>query len=187
MLSLLNTGINPKVTVIFRVLKNEITASKRNLTQWFLVVLWLSFIFVLSGKSFTSQNTSAIIAPIFHWLIPGMSATSLDTVHQLLRKLGHFIEYYIVGFLLFNALQKDSGGLQTWRWIVRAVIILFLCAGGDELHQSFVPGRSASLADVGLDTVSGVLAQMVSMLRRHRVGVQASDRKDVSTKTENSS
>lgn len=113
-----------------------------------------------------------------------MSAKTLSLVNHVLRKLWHVIEYYVLGLLLFHAFRKFSGGLQPWRWTVPAVIVLLMCAGSDELHQSFISGRNASIVDVGIDTVSGVLAQMVSMLR-HRAGVQASGRKDESTKTEN--
>ena len=156
--------------------------SDRNLAYWVLVLLWLSLIFVISGKAFSGQNTSAIIEPIIHWSFPGMSAKTLNLIHQLLRKFGHVIEYYVLGLLLLYAFRKVSVGFQPWRRTVPAVIVLLLCAVGDELHQFFVSGRHALVVDVGIDTVSGVLAQMVSTLRRRRVDIQKSNRGDVSTK-----
>jgi VanZ family protein len=32
----------------------------------------------------------------------------------------------------------------------------------DELHQSFISGRNASVVDVGIDIVSGVFAKIIS-------------------------
>ncbi|MGO9612459.1 MAG: VanZ family protein [Dissulfurispiraceae bacterium] len=153
-------------------------ASNRNLTYWVLVVFWLCFIFVLSGKSFTPHNTRAIIEPIMHWLVSGISAKTLSFVQQVLRKLAHVIEYYVLGFLLFRAFYSVSAGSRSWHRILPAVIVLLPCAVGDELHQSFVPGRTASFIDVGLDTASGVFAQMVSILQHYRTGVQESGRRD---------
>jgi VanZ family protein len=138
---------------------------------------------VISGKAFSGQNTSAITKPIIHWLLPEMSATNVNMIQQLLRKFGHVIEYYVLGLLLFHAFRKFSGGVQPWRQTIPAVIVLLLCAVGDELHQFFVSGRHALVVDVGIDTVSGVIALMVSTLRRRRVDIQESDRRDVSTKT----
>jgi VanZ family protein len=39
-----------------------------------------------------------------------------------------------------------------------------LWALGDEFHQSFVPTRTASMADVAIDTAGGVLAQFAAAL-----------------------
>ena len=145
--------------------------TNRHLAYWLLVVLWLSFIFVISGNTFSPQNTSAIIGPIIHWLLPEMSATDVNMIQHLLRKFGHVLEYFILGLLLFHAFRKVSGGLQSWRWTVPAVIVLLLCAVSDELHQFFVSSRNASVVDVGIDTVSGVFAQIVSTMRHRRVDV----------------
>ncbi|HAM49620.1 MAG TPA: hypothetical protein DCP92_02585 [Nitrospiraceae bacterium] len=132
-------------------------ASKPNLKYWLMVVLWLSLIFVLSGKTFSSLNAAAIIKPLLHSLFPEMAEKTLNAIHYSLRKFWHIIEYYILGLLLFHAFLRVSKGSLPWRWIVLAAIVVLLCAAGDEFHQSFVPGRNASIVDVGIDTVGGVL------------------------------
>jgi len=67
-------------------------------------------------------------------------------------KLLHFLEYMVFGLLAWRAfLPRDGRGL-VW------VIFLSLgYAGSDELHQRFVPTRSASLLDWGVDSL-GVLS-----------------------------
>lgn len=42
-----------------------------------------------------------------------------------------------------------------------AVLVVLAVAGLDEVHQAFEPGRGSSLHDVLLDTMGGVLAQLV--------------------------
>jgi len=37
-------------------------------------------------------------------------------------------------------------------------------AAVDELHQSFIPARTASIVDVGIDITGGILAQLVIVL-----------------------
>jgi len=39
----------------------------------------------------------------------------------------------------------------------------------DELHQSFVPARTGSIVDVGIDMTGGILAQvMIVLVYRYR-------------------
>ena len=74
-----------------------------------------------------------------------------------IRKLAHFLEYGILGALLSGAflpvmkiIRRESGkGGKMYRW---DVMIVFILASSDELHQYFVPGRYASVWDVLLDT-----------------------------------
>jgi len=73
----------------------------------------------------------------------------------LVRKLAHFTEYAVLGALLW----------LDWRLLGRDGLLLPLGAGllfaaGDELLQTFIPGRSGELLDVLLD-FSGVLAAVL--------------------------
>jgi VanZ family protein len=50
------------------------------------------------------------------------------------------------------------------RWAFSSLLGVVLYAASDEFHQSFVPERTASLVDVGIDTLGGIIAQGVSVL-----------------------
>ena len=91
----------------------------------------------------------------------------MGLIHAMIRKAGHVIEYFILGLLLFLTFRDGSTALWKWRWSLFAVIGVALWAISDEWHQSFVPTRTASVVDVGIDTAGGILAQFVSALR-HR-------------------
>jgi len=136
----------------------------RKFEYWFPVLLWMSFIFWMSTGTFSAQNTSLIIEPLLRFLVPSISPETMRMVHGAIRKLGHGIEYFILGILLFRAFRNGSTETRVWRWAFSSLLVAVLYAASDEFHQSFVSTRTASLFDVGIDTVGGILAQGVSVL-----------------------
>jgi VanZ family protein len=118
------------------------------LRAWIPVVVWSVLIFSLSTSAFTAANTASIIDSILRWLLPAASAASIDVCHNLIRKAAHFTEYGILFWLLIRGPMVRRPYL--------ALILCVVYALTDEGHQAFVPGRSASLYDVALDS-SGAL------------------------------
>ncbi len=118
------------------------------LRQWIPVIAWGVLIFCLSTSAFSASNTGKIIDPLLRWLIPGITAAAIDVGHMLIRKSAHFTEYGVLFWLLIRGPMAE-----------RPYMALMLCVAyalTDEGHQVFVPGRSASLYDVALDS-SGAL------------------------------
>jgi VanZ family protein len=118
------------------------------LSEWIPVLVWGAVIFTLSTSAFSAVNTSKMIDPMLRWLIPGISAASVDVVHMLVRKAAHFTEYGILFWLLIRGPMAQRPYLALMLCVVYALT--------DEGHQVFVPGRTASLYDVALDS-SGAL------------------------------
>lgn len=131
---------------------------------WILVLLWMSFIFWMSTGAFSAENTSFIVEPILHFLMPSMIPEKVSLIHEIIRKLGHVTEYFILGILLFRAFRSGSKELLNWRWAFYSVLVVMFYTASDEFHQSFVSSRTASLFDVAIDTVGGILAQGVSVV-----------------------
>lgn len=127
------------------------------------VLLWMVFIFLMSTGEFTTENTSRFIEPVLRFLLPWAAPHTIAVLHGTIRKGGHLTEYFILGLLLFRAFRGDSKDQIDWRWAVWAMAVVVLYASSDEFHQSFVPGRTASPIDVGIDTVGGIIAQVVSV------------------------
>lgn len=78
------------------------------------------------------------------------------------RKTAHFSEYFILGFwILLSYREKPHKAL-----ILSAYLIPIL----DESIQAFVPGRVASLLDMGIDALglSVGLVLIHSLIRRFR-------------------
>lgn len=74
----------------------------------------------------------------------------------IVRKLAHWSEYFIFSLLLVRALSGRFKSPLELRRAVSILAVVFLYALSDELHQVFVPSRTASLADVGIDSLAGI-------------------------------
>ena len=75
---------------------------------------------------------------------------------QILSNLAHIPAYGILTFMWLKSFN-DFTRHKSRALIIGAVLVgLFLFSITDEIHQSFVPGRTASVMDVGLDLL-GIL------------------------------
>jgi VanZ family protein len=63
----------------------------------------------------------------------------------------HLMEYTIFGFLLYRSFKEDVFFSISPIW--GSLIFGFIFAISDELHQSFVPGRNMSFADLCFDFI----------------------------------
>ncbi len=68
----------------------------------------------------------------------------------LVKKGGHMLGYAFLALAYRHALGGKNDRLA---W---ALAVLYACM--DEIHQRFVPGRGASVIDVGVDAVGAALA-----------------------------
>ena len=143
----------------------------RWLKYWWPAILWAVVIFTFSTGTFTSENTSRVIIPALRWMFPHAMAETLALIHHVVRKSGHFVEYFIFSLLLLHALRagrRDFG----MRWALIVILIVAVYAALDEFHQSFVPGRGPAVSDVLLDTTGGAAAQLLVALAVLWRGVQ---------------
>ena len=135
----------------------------RWVTRWGPALVWAAVISSFSTSLFTAENTSRVIVPILHWIFPHASPTTLFEMHHLIRKSAHFIEYFILSLLILRGIRGEKRELHL-RWALIAILIVAGYASLDELHQAFVPGRTAAVTDVLLDTTGGAAAQIVTAL-----------------------
>jgi len=106
----------------------------KNFRLWLPVIIWASFIFYLSS-------------------IPNLK-TNLE-YDFVLRKIAHAVEYFILTFFLYRAF-KGSFNMSIFGLFIYPAVLSLFYAVSDEFHQSFVPGRSASIRDVLIDAI-GIL------------------------------
>ena len=119
------------------------------LKYWAPPLLYMVLIFVISSK-----EPSQLPMPKFEWL-------PID-------KLYHFIEYGILSVLLTIAFVNVPPKWLPANWIWgTSVLISILYGASDELHQMFVPGRSATFGDWVSD-VLGAIAGVVGVYFYHR-------------------
>ena len=133
----------------------------RLLSRYLPLVAWLAFISFASSDNFNAGNTSRIIGPLILWLFPNTSPETLDVVHFIMRKIAHFTEYAILGFLAARAFRTSPRPAIRQRWFLICATLVVIYALLDEYHQSFVPSRTASIFDSMIDIAGGLTALLI--------------------------
>ena len=133
------------------------------LRYWWPALLWAVVISGFSTGAFTSDNTSRFIVPILRFFLPHASPETLELLHFFVRKCAHFTEYFILSLLILRGIRAGAKGMHL-RWAVLTLLLVAGYASLDEFHQSFVPGRTAAVGDVLIDTSGGAVALIVASL-----------------------
>lgn len=141
----------------------------RFLSRYLPLLIWLAFISYASSASFSAGNTSRIIGPLVLWLFPSTSVETLAVIHLITRKLAHFTEYAILGFLAARAFRTSPRDSIARRWFLISVSLIVVYALIDEFHQSFVPSRTASVVDSLIDIAGGLTALVLIRSRFSRI------------------
>lgn len=136
--------------------------------HWGPVLLWMAVIFLFSTDYFSSSNTEPFFGPLLARLFPNASPTRIEEITALVRKLGHWGEYFILAVLLMRGLSAAYLTQPALRRVIWSVILATLYAASDELHQSFVPTRTASAVDVAIDSFGAICGTVWSHLRIRR-------------------
>ncbi|UTX51105.1 VanZ family protein [Candidatus Saccharibacteria bacterium TM7i] len=118
-----------------------------------LIGLWMLSIFLFSHQpASSSDKQSGFFVAFIEPITPDADGNLLTF---FVRKSAHFILYFILGVLVFNALHKTVPSRR--KAILISICVVFGYAALDEIHQLFIPGRSGEVRDVLLDTVAGTI------------------------------
>jgi len=104
---------------------------------WLPVILYASVIFYLSNLPNVSPNLGKV------WDI-------------IITNIAHFVEYFILSVLFSRAMSHTTSLSKVYMGGI-TVISCTLYAISDEIHQSFVPARTASIWDLLIDVAGIVL------------------------------
>lgn len=148
----------------------------KKILKFILIILCMATIFYFSSESGeeSSDKSDGIIVKTAEFFLN----KKLDSVSKekyinkyvvLIRKGAHFTIYSILGILLISFIGEFRT-LNRWS-IYITVLIVFLYAISDEIHQTFIPGRSGELKDILLDSFGGFFASSLYLyLYKHRRG-----------------
>jgi len=138
--------------------------------HWIPALIGISVILIESTGSMTSANTSRWLLPIWVKLFGPISPERWETVHHLIRKTGHFVGYGFVSLGFFEGWRYTfAGKARSWGWLFAvaaplALVSTVLLASWDEWHQSFLPGRTSTPVDVGIDFSGAITAHLILLL-----------------------
>ena len=138
----------------------------RPVSRYLPLIAWLVFISFASSDNLNAGNTSRIIGPLILWLFPNTSPETLALVHFITRKIAHFTEYAILGFLAARAFRTSPHPAINRRWFLICIALVAVYALLDEYHQSFVPSRTASIHDSLIDMAGGLTVLIFIRFRK---------------------
>jgi VanZ family protein len=140
---------------------------KEILKTWIATGLWLGLIVVESTDSLSAAHTSRYLYPLFHFLFK-MKLARFEVLHHYLRKMGHFVGYFMLSLFMFASwratLRQPSGPRWAAGWAGIAFFMATFVASMDEWHQTYLPSRTGTLRDVVLDGSAALVAQIVIFL-----------------------
>ncbi|MEA1975746.1 MAG: VanZ family protein [Bacillota bacterium] len=147
------------------VLKMRISADKKILISWIMVMLWMALIFNLSAQVREESNQlSTGITVIIEKIIEKVNLFDIKfdikTINHIVRKNAHFFIYLILGILVMNAIRKS-------KYLALSICIFY--AMSDELHQAFVPGRGPGIKDVLIDSAGAYIGVLIFILIMKKV------------------
>jgi len=127
-----------------------------------LTIFWMIMLFYFSSQPANISNgQSGRVMMIFRQTLGISEGIVSDKALQFaIRKSGHGAGYFVLGILMTLSAAWAKG--EKPRYML-ALTLCFLYAVSDELHQTFVPGRSGELRDVVIDTLGASLGVLLAM------------------------
>ena len=127
---------------------------KRKILRWLPAVIMMVMIFIASG-------------------IPGEEVPTFEGIDFIVKKGGHMIGYAMLAVACY--LAAYGANRNRTRSAVLSLCLAVVYAVSDEYHQSFIPGRSATVMDVGIDSVGAIIGVtlMDFVVRRRSSGKEA--------------
>lgn len=122
------------------------------------LVLCMVVIFILSNEnSVDSTNTSlsttkGVVDKItLHNVDEDTSQNIAYSYDIIIREVAHVIEYLILGLLVINVYKYFFK--VDYKCFIICMLFCIIYALSDEIHQSYIPGRTFQYEDIFLDTL----------------------------------
>lgn len=115
------------------------------LISWAPVILWMGIIFIFSS-------------------LPGEQLPDIQFPN--IDKIVHFVDYLILGVLLFRAFLNTQTDRKFAKIVVLSIAIAVLYGLIDEMHQYFVPGRTPDIMDFTFDIAGSFAGVFIYSMRR---------------------
>lgn len=145
---------------------------KKNILRGILITLLIGTFFTIFG--FSNQNgeeSGGLSKRITQTVTKNIKAVQnldkeqrenvLQRIESIIRKVAHFSIYTVVGLLLMGLMSTYK--IKEIDRISVSLIIGVIYASADEIHQAFIPARTAQITDVLIDSM-GVLLGILCIL-----------------------
>jgi len=112
----------------------------------------------LTSSHFAELAVKLLFHHDYQHLSPEFKGQAVSGLTFLVRKMAHFSEYALLGFLWYLLLKNTRNGMFL------SLAMTFLYATSDEFHQTFVAGRSGQIRDVLIDTAGGLFGILIAFI-----------------------
>lgn len=136
-----------------------------------LILLGLTFIAIFNFSNQDGQASSGLSKKVARKIVDVFPYTKnlsektknkiVEKSQPIIRKGAHLSIYTLVGILIMSFISTYKTHLK-YKFLI-SILVGLIYASSDEIHQSFIPGRTASVIDVGIDT-TGVLLGIILVL-----------------------
>ena len=87
---------------------------------------------------------------------------TLNKIEHVIRKIAHFSIYTLVGILMMALMSTYD--ISKRKQIIVSILVGMMYASSDEIHQYFVPDRTALFTDVLIDTAGVCLGVLIVLM-----------------------
>ena len=138
----------------------------KKLIFMFFMLLWMLVIFLFSNQSanISETNSDNVASKVIDTVsvITNKKVTEskkkeiIKDTRVFVRKTAHFTLYFILNFFVYFTL-KTFGVRKS---ILYSILICFLFACTDEIHQLFIAQRAGRVFDVFIDTLGSSISSL---------------------------
>lgn len=137
------------------------------LWAWLPVALWTV---VIGLESFlgSAANTQPLLETVLWRLFGDLPEATIDRLHFMARKTGHFLGYGVFAVLWFRAFAATFLKSARLASAALALACTVAVASLDEWRQSFSPDRTGHVGDVVLDGAGALVLLTVAIVAIRR-------------------
>ena len=160
----------------------KIKSNKKNINimiiNLILIIGWMMFIFYMSDQPASISSSQSgdfkemiINTPIIGTIVKPILTSQIGEF--LIRKSAHIFLYFVLSILVFNFIYKvkyRNNSNSLIKSILITLIIVFLYACTDEIHQLFISGRSGEFRDIMVDTCGGIIGLILMGINHKAMG-----------------
>ena len=154
-----------------------------------LILLGLTFISIFNFSNQDGKASSGLSKKVARKIVDVFPYTKnlsektknkiVEKTQPIIRKGAHLSIYTLVGIFIMSFISTYKIHLK-YKFLI-SILVGLVYASSDEIHQSFIPGRTASIIDVGIDT-SGVLLGIILVVVIISVYKALTEKKVIDTK-----
>lgn len=138
-----------------------------------IIIAWMALIFFFSSQpgpasASSSHSVLYLIGHISknltgHNLVTALSPAAFSFLEFIVRKCAHMFAYFMLSILTISFMFTYKKYPLRFKACI-SLLVSFLYACSDEIHQFFVRGRSANFKDVLIDSTGACIGILLTII-----------------------